>query len=157
MKTKIVIHISLLFAFLSCKKDTNSPTSSQPISQTNYTYQYLTKSGPGAPTNDINWVIDGDTLSLGQCSGVYTAGDYYKSFNFEVGKEYDFKILRRFPATTNYEVKNVGTIKFIDGNGTTDVYGGISSVVITQGVTWTYQIMYAQCGSITNQLSVKVP
>ena len=142
----------------SCKKEEPEPTPPVITPQTYHTQQYLTKSGAGASTNGIYWVIDGDTLYLGQCYGVYTTGDYYESFNFEVGKEYDFKILRGIPpASTSFELKNEGTIKFIDGNSSTDLYGGQSSVVFTQGATWTYNIMYGQCGSITNQLAVIVP
>lgn len=140
-----------------CKKEEPQPT--PPVSaQPSYTFQYLTKSGAGASSNGIYWVIESDTLHLGQCYGTYTTGDYYKSFNFEVGKEYDFKIIRGIPpASTSFELKNEGTIKFIDGSSTTDLYGGQSSVVFTQGATWTYNIMYGQCGSITNQLAVMVP
>lgn len=152
----------LLFGIIivsSCKKEEPAPTTT-PISssQPSYSFQYLTKSGAGASSNGIYWVIDGDTLHLGQCYGSYTTGDYHKSFNFQVGVEYYFKILRGIPpAMTTFEVKNEGTIQFIDGNSSTDAYGGVSSLVINEGATWTYDIFYGQCGSITNQLQVIVP
>lgn len=159
MKKQILfLAVISLVALTSCKKEDPEPTPPVITPQTSYTYQYLTKSGAGASTNGIYWVIDGDTLHLGQCYGSYTTGDYYKSFNFEVGNEYDFKILRGIPPSmTSFEVKNEGTIKFIDGNSNTNLYGGQSSVVFTQGATWTYNIMYGQCGSVTNQLAVMVP
>lgn len=158
MKKQILFLAVISFAVLiSCKKEENEPTPPVTTPQTSYTFQYLTKSGANASTNGIYWVIDGDTLHLGQCYGVYTTGDYYESFTFEVGKQYDFKILRKLPASTIYEVKNEGTIKFIDNNSSTDLYGGQSSVVFTQGAIWTYDIVYGQCGSITNQLQVIVP
>lgn len=156
-KISLMICMGVL-ALSSCKKEDpvepTSPTTTQP----SYTYQYLTKTGAGAATEGLYWVIDGDTLYLGQCQSTYGTGDYYKSFNFEIGKEYDFKILRGIPPSlTTFQVKNEGTIEFIDGNSSTDLFGGTSSVVINQGATWTYNIVYGQCGSITNQLLVDVP
>lgn len=119
-----------------CKKEEPQPTPPVSAPQPSYTFQYLTKSGAGASSNGIYWVIESDTLHLGQCYGTYTTGDYYESFNFEVGKEYDFKIIRGIPpASTSFELKNEGTIKFIDGSSSTDLYGGQSSVVFTQGAT----------------------
>lgn len=157
MKHLITIALLGTLAFSSCKKEEPAPTP-PPAPTTSYTSQYLTKAGANAASNGIFWVIDGDTLYLGQCYGSYTQGDYYESFLFEVGVEYDFKILRGIPPSmANFEVKNIGTIKFIDGNSSTDAYGGVSSVVINQGATWTYDIFYGQCGSIANQLQVMVP
>lgn len=156
-KISLLLFVGVL-VLSSCQKEepVPEPTPTTPT-QPSYTLQYLTKSGANAATNGIYWVIDGDTMNLGQCYGSYTTGDYYKSFNFEVGTQYDFKILRGIPpAMTSFEVKNEGTIKFIDNNSSTDLYGGQSSVVITQGTTWTYSIIYGQCGSITNQLAVMV-
>lgn len=164
MKKQILFLTAIIIVVLtSCKKEKeeNEPTPPVPVvtPQTSYTYQYLTKSDAGgASANAIYWVIENDTLHLGECQGTYGSGDYYKSFNFEVGKEYNFKILRGIPPSlTSFELKNEGTIKFIDNNSSTDVYGGQSSVVYTQGTTWTYDINYGQCGSITNQLIVMVP
>jgi len=160
MKKQILFLAVISFAVLiSCKKEENEPTPSPTEPQTTYTYQHLNKTDAGgASANAIYWVIDSDTLYLGECQATYSTGDNYKSFNFEVGKEYNFKILRGIPPSlTSFEVKNEGTIKFIDGNSSSDLYGGQSSVEFTQGTTWTYDIVYGQCGSITNQLAVMVP
>lgn len=157
-KILITMLCGALLVLVSCKKENIKTTTPITPAQTTSTLQFITKAGANAATNGIYWVIDGDTLYLGQCYGSYTTGDYYESFTFEVGVEYDFQILRGIPpSSTTFEVKNEGTIKFVDGNSSTDAYGGVSSAVINQGATWTYDIFYGQCGSITNQLQVIVP
>ncbi|WP_343785283.1 hypothetical protein [Wandonia haliotis] len=153
-----IVAALLIAAIVSCQKEEPTQPSPPSAPTASYTPQYLTKSGANAASNGIYWVIDGDTLHLGQCQNSYTTGDYYESFSFQVGVEYDFQILRGIPPSmSSFEVKNQGTLKFIDGNSNTDAYGGESSLVITQGATWTYDIFYGQCGSITNQLQVIVP
>lgn len=151
MKKKILFLVVISITVLgSCKKEENEPIPPI-IPQQSYTTQELTSS----VASNLFWVIDGDTLALVNCSPVYYAGDYHASFNFAVGVEYDFKILRGIPPSlTSFELKNEGTIKFIDGNSSTNAYGGVSSVVINQGASWTYNIFYGQCGSIDNQLQV---
>jgi hypothetical protein len=153
MQMKKILFIALigLSVFLgACKKKEPEPT--PPIIPTqSYTSQVITSS-----VSLLSWVIDGDTLELAPCSPDYSVGEYHASFNFAIGVEYDFKIIKAIiPWTGNYELKNEGTIKFIDGYSNTSAYGGVNSYVITQGATWTYPIFYGQCGSIQNQLSVQ--
>lgn len=157
MKIRISIMLSVILSLTACKKkDTTTQEPENNPSPIAKTFQYLTKGGPGADFNGVNWVIEGDTMNLGKCFPAYTQGTYIKSFNFEIGKEYNFKILSN--VTSGSVVKNEGVIKFIDGNSNSSANGGgTSSVVFTEGAAWTYDIYYGQCGSITNQIQVDVP
>ena len=149
-KLSVLLFIGALALSSSCKKEEKEPT--PPVIPTqSYTSQVITSS-----VSLLSWVIDGDTLELAPCSPDYSVGEYHASFNFAVGVEYDFKIIKAIiPWTGNYELKNEGTIKFIDGYSNTSAYGGVNSYVINQGATWTYPIFYGQCGSIQNQISVQ--
>lgn len=149
------IKLSLLLSLVllgACKKEDKDPTPPVIIPQISYTNQEITSS-----ESLLSWVIDGDTLELAPCSPDYSVGEYHASFNFAIGVEYEFKIIKAvIPWTGNYVLKNEGTIKFTDGNSNTSAYGGVNSYVINQGTTWTYTIFYGQCGSIANQLSVQL-